>query len=113
MIHSRKAAGVRKAPLRADAGHRGFVGAGVDEIVVSSLEASALDDLVRRGAQRSLETLLERSDADARPGGYLCDCDRLVGMLLDVFIGAPDRAGADASRVRVELRAQVVVSAQE
>ena len=80
---------------------------------MSSLEAGVLDDLVRRGAQRSLETLLERADADARPGGYLCDRERLVGMLLDVFMGPPDRGRADASRVRVELCAEVVVSAEE
>ena len=45
--------------------------------------------------------------------GYLCDCERLVGVLLDVFIGPPDRGWADAARGRVELCAEVVVGAEE
>lgn len=113
VIQGGKPASMREAPFRADAGHRGFVGAGVDEIVVSSLEAGVLDDLVRRGAQRPLETLLERADADTRPRRHLCDCERLVRVLLDVFMGAPDRSRADASCGRVELCAEVVVGAEE
>ena len=58
LVESGEAAGVREAPFRADAGHSGFVGARVDEILVRSLEPRVLDDLVWRGAQRSFETLL-------------------------------------------------------
>lgn len=93
VIEGGKAASMREALFRADAGHGGFVGAGVDEVVVSSLEASVLDDLVRRGAQRPLETLLERADADTRPRRHLCDCERLVGVLLDVFYSWARRTG--------------------
>jgi hypothetical protein len=113
VIQSGETASVREAPFRTDAGHGRFVDAGIDEIVVSSLETGVLDDLVRRGAQRSLETLLESADADPRPRGHLGDCERLAGVLLDVFMGAPNGGWADASRTPVEPFAEVVVGAQE
>jgi hypothetical protein len=74
VIEGSEAAGVREAPSRADTGDGGFVSARVDEIVMGPLQADVLDDLVRRGAKRPLEALLERAGADTRPRGYLRHC---------------------------------------
>src|SRR6185312_11195767 len=55
VIDGGKAAGMGEAPFGTDARHRGRVGGGVEELVVCALEAGVLDELVRRGAERSLE----------------------------------------------------------
>ena len=99
--------------MRADAGHGGFVGAGVDEIPMSSLEADVVDDLMRRGTQRPFEALLERAGADARKSGDLRDRERLVGVLLDVFMSAPNRGCADALCGRVELFPEGMVGTEK